>query len=249
MPFFEFYQPRCHQLLNITSFCFFLLLNITNFRFFSANLQIFLTFIFINQIFPAPGFRKPPLGFDKNLLKNCMGHGIVFIFLISQILAIFQRNLLFLWSFLKFLLNFAIVLKFLNIFVLFLLTIINSQRNFLGLEEGLHDRTPERKNVLNICFTSKSAKFSFCTFQFFLNDLFTNKARKLEVAKSNLIIENISSSLSVGICPSLSRSLFLSHALVLKFTKKWTPLPQRSAQARIWVPQLPPFCLVNLTSI
>ena len=42
--------------------------------------------------------------------------------------------------------------------------------------------------------------FYFSLFQFFcLNDLFTNKARKLEVAESNPIMDNIPSSLSLSV--------------------------------------------------
>ena len=57
--------------------------------------------------------------------------------------------------------------------------------------------------------------FGFCL-RFFSSDFFINKARKLEVAESNPIMENIpvSSSLSVSV-PFLSRSLFISFALSL----------------------------------
>ena len=65
-----------------------------------------------------------------------------------------------------------------------------------------------QKLVLNF-FTVKSGSFSlkFCIFRFFLYDLFTKKARKLEVAESNPILDNIPSSLSVSLSLSLSLSL------------------------------------------
>ena len=72
-----------------------------------------------------------------------------------------------------------------------------------------------QKMVLNILLTAKCENFWSFHFQF-LYDLIINKARKLEVAESNLIMVNISSSLapsvSWGFFPSLSRShFFLSH--------------------------------------
>ena len=59
---------------------------------------------------------------------------------------------------------------------------------------------------LNIFFTAKCGNFSFefCTFRFFLYDLVTNKARKLEFVESNLIMEKILSSLSLSLSLSLS---------------------------------------------
>ena len=55
---------------------------------------------------------------------------------------------------------------------------------------------------INIFFTVKyggNFSFEFCTFSF-LFDLITNKARKLEVEESNLIMENIPRSLSLSLC-------------------------------------------------
>ena len=64
--------------------------------------------------------------------------------------------------------------------------------------------------------------FYFCLFQFFLYDLFTNKAKKLEVAESNPIMKiiPISPSLSVRVPFVLVHvlSLSLSHSIALSLS-------------------------------
>ena len=62
---------------------------------------------------------------------------------------------------------------------------------------------------------------NFALSVFVLYDLISNKARKLEVAEPNIIMENIPSSLSsVGwsLFPSLFRSRFISHSLSLSLS-------------------------------
>ena len=68
------------------------------------------------------------------------------------------------------------------------------------MEKGYLIELSRQKIVLNFYFEVENLCFNFAFFVFFLYDLFTNKARKLEVAESNLIRENIpiSHSLSVG---------------------------------------------------
>ena len=78
---------------------------------------------------------------------------------------------------------------------------ITGQRIFSSLGDSLLDRIFETKN-------------GFDFFVEFLYDLFINKVRKLELAVSNPIIEDIpvcfSLSLGWGYFPSLSRSRFIS---------------------------------------
>ena len=89
------------------------------------------------------------------------------------------------------------------------LTIISGQQSFLSLADGLYDRN--RETIFLKIFTAKCGNFhfEFCAFSFFLHDLITNKARKLKVAESNLIMKTIPSSLSLSLS-SLSFSLSLS---------------------------------------
>ena len=97
-------------------------------------------------------------------------------------------------------------------------------RNILSLADGLHDRISETKNGFEFFFSAKCGKFEFCIFRFVY--LITNKARKIEVAESNLIMENMPSSLSLslslavvwGFFPSLSRSRYLFRTLSLSLS-------------------------------
>ena len=77
------------------------------------------------------------------------------------------------------------------------------QRNFSSLEDGLLDRTFKTKNDQ------------------FLYDLLINKARKLEVAESNPIMENIPVSFSLSVrapfLPFLVPVLSLSRSISLFF--------------------------------
>ena len=77
---------------------------------------------------------------------------------------------------------------------------------------------------LNIFFTAKCGNFSleFCTFSFFLDDLVTNKFRK--VVESNMTMERFPSSLSLSLCClaflsffSLTFNLSLSLSLLNSF--------------------------------
>ena len=115
----------------------------------------------------------------------------------------------------KFLLKFAIVLKSFENFCRFLsLTIITGQRSFLSLADGLHQKYPETKIVFEHFIYCKFWKiFSWILhFQFFfLYDLFTNKSRKLKVVDSNLIMEQVLSSLSFSLC--LLAFLYFSFSL------------------------------------
>ena len=71
----------------------------------------------------------------------------------------------------------------------------------------------KKQNYLKSFFTAKCGNFfEFCTFNF-SHDLVNNKARKLEVAVSNLVMKNIPSSLSVLVV--FSFLLFLVHFLSL----------------------------------
>ena len=59
--------------------------------------------IVIFQVFSASGVWKSPLGFDNNLRENFFGHALVFNFLISQIVAIFDKTVNFFEMFFQFL--------------------------------------------------------------------------------------------------------------------------------------------------
>ena len=76
-----------------------------------------------------------------------------------------------------------------------------------------------KKIVFEHFFTAKLKTFVFLAFLIFLYDLFTNKARKLEVAEWNPIMEKIPISLvlSVGwdFFPSFSGARFISLSLSL----------------------------------
>ena len=74
---------------------------------------------------------------------------------------------------------------------------ITGQRNFLSLGDGLPDRTFETKNGFELNAKLKTFFFNFAFFSF-LYGLFTNRDRKLEVAGSNPIMENVPISLFVG---------------------------------------------------
>ena len=118
--------------------------------------------------------------------------------------------------------NFARFCQNLQLFLIFFeycpflsLTINTRQRSFLSLADELHDKNQETKKCsLNILFTAKCGKFSFefCTFIFFLHDLVTNKARKLKVVESNLIMKK-NSYLSLSELVGVSFPLFLAHVL------------------------------------
>ena len=83
-----------------------------------------------------------------------------------------------------------------NIFCPFLcLTTSTAQRNCSSLGVGLLERTFETKMVLNF-FTAKLKLLILPLSVFFLFDLITNKARKLEVAESHHVMENFPISLS-----------------------------------------------------
>ena len=90
-------------------------------------------------------------------------------------------------------------LKFCNIFCpLLISTTIIGQQNFSSLGDGLLDGTFKTKNGYE--FTAKLKTFFLILPFSVFSDLFINKARKLEVAVSNPIMEDIpvSRSLSVG---------------------------------------------------
>ena len=80
-------------------------------------------------------------------------------------------------------------------------------------KSGLLDRNFETKMVLNF-FIAKLTTFffNFAFFSFFLFDLFTNKARKLEFAEANPSMVNI------PICQFWFFLLFLGHILSLCFS-------------------------------
>ena len=74
---------------------------------------------------------------------------------------------------------------------------MTGQRNFLRIADRLHENSGE-KNVFDHFSTAKSENFptvNFCTAQFFLYNLITNKAGEIEVAESNHIMKNFPSSL------------------------------------------------------
>ena len=108
--------------------------------------------------------------------------------------------------------------KFSIFLVLSSLTTITGQPNFLNLGDGLTDRISETKIFLDF-FTAKleTFAFNFALFSFFLYDLFTNKARKLDVPESNPIMENglLFLTLSLGIAFLLLFMVSLSLALSL----------------------------------
>ena len=105
--------------------------------------------------------------------------------------------------------------KFINIFCSF-------RRPLLANETFQTRRWVFSRNVRDkwfwTFFTAKLEKF-FWIFQFFLQDFFIKKARKLEVAEWNPIMKNIpvDYSLSVRI-PFLSRSLFIVFSFYLSLS-------------------------------
>ena len=83
-------------------------------------------------------------------------------------------------------------------------------------------RLPIYESIAAIFWQSASYVFFLISFFQFFYDLITNKARKLEFAESNLIMENIPSSLpppSLSLCwlgcLSFSFTFFNSHTLSL----------------------------------
>ena len=116
-----------------------------------------------------------------------------------------------------------------------------SHWKYLRLEIGTLDSLLEQWNFsahINITilfisvkkfFTAKCGNFyfEFCTLFFFLYDLITNKARKLEVAESNLIMQNIptlSPFLLFGFSFFLVHVLSLAHYLSLSLALSLTLL-------------------------
>ena len=105
-------------------------------------------------------------------------------------------------NFSKILLKFAIVFKIFEYFcvVFWVLRSLLANEPFYVLQIGYMTETRRQKLFLNLFFIAKCGNlFWLCTFSFFY-DLITNNARKLEVAESNLIMENILSSLSLSLC-------------------------------------------------
>ena len=86
-------------------------------------------------------------------------------------------------NFSKILLKFAIIFKNFEYFCpLLILTILTGQQNFLCHSVALRDRSPETKNLWTL-FPLQNLETSFLNFAllFFLYDLVTNKARKLDL--------------------------------------------------------------------
>ena len=84
----------------------------------------------------------------------------------------------------------------------------------------LHDTYQETKiNRLKKFhfYTAKCGNFSFefCSLSFFLYSLITNRARKLKVAESTLIMENFPTYLPVSVGVSCARFLVLVFSLSL----------------------------------
>ena len=78
--------------------------------------------------------------------------------------------------------------------------------------DGLLDRSYETKDGFEFFYCNLENLFIFAFFSSFLYDLFTNKTRKLEVAESNPIMENILISFSLCRLGFLSYSFsFTSH--------------------------------------
>ena len=73
--------------------------NITSFSIFAVFDNFFYFVIVIIQVFGASGVRKPPLGFGNKLLENFFGHGLIFNFLISQVIAFFMKLAMLLHNF------------------------------------------------------------------------------------------------------------------------------------------------------
>ena len=74
--------------------------------------------------------------------------------------------------------------------------ITTGQRNLITLANGLYDRTPETKKMFAIFSPQNPETFhlNFALFSFFLNDFVNNRTRKLGVAVSIIINQNISGS-------------------------------------------------------
>ena len=114
----------------------------------------------------------------------------------------------------KMLLKIPIVFKIFVYCPFLSLTTITGQQNLLSFGDRFSDRIFGTKNGFEL-FWLRSWKPSFGFA--FLYDLFTNKARKIEVAGPNPIMENnFSLSVSVGNCLSFfSFTFYLSLSLLL----------------------------------
>ena len=113
-------------------------------------------------------------------------------------------------NFSKILLQFAILLKFLNCYPFLSFTIITGQRKLLSLAHGLLDRTPKRKDGF-YCFLLRNLETFIYFALFCFYDIITNIDRKLEVVESNLSMQKI---LASSLCQlGFFLSLFLVHVL------------------------------------
>ena len=121
----------------------------------------------------------------------------------------------------RFCLILLLFLNFFNISCPFLsLTIITGQQIFLSLGDEFLNGTFVAKNDFEVfIYCEVENFFNFALLVFFLCDLFTNKARELEVAEPYLIMKNISISFCLCrlgflfFCLSFTLSLSLSLSL------------------------------------
>ena len=165
-------------------------------------------------------------------------------------------NIIFSTNLAKLCLNLRMFLKFLNIFVLFCVQrSLLANETFLVLAKRLHERNAETKKGFKRSFTAKCKNFpfEFWTFILFLYYLIINKARKLEVAESNIIMEKIPLSLSVGdsfflflvhvLSLALSLSLSLPLSLSLSFLNSFVDTALMRHDVIIYYPHLRPLRL------
>ena len=121
-------------------------------------------------------------------------------------------------SFSKILLKFEIFSKFFQYCPFLSLTTTTGQRNFQVSEMGYLTEISSQKIVL-IFFIAQVQNFFFNFAFSFFYDLFINKVRKLEVAVSNPIIEDIPASFSLSrlglLSFSFSFTFYLSLSLFL----------------------------------
>ena len=115
-------------------------------------------------------------------------------------------------NFIKILLKLGIVSKIYIFCPPLSSTTITGQRNFLSVGHGLLDKTSGTKTGFEF-FLLRSGKLLFLILPSFFNDLFSNEARKLEVAESNRITEH--SYLSFSLSVTVSFRLFPFHILSL----------------------------------
>ena len=95
------------------------------------------------------------------------------------------------------------------------LTIITGQQNFFNSSRCVTWQNSREKKWFWTIFPLRNLEVFQIAFFSFLIDLITNKARKLEVAESNLIMENFPSSFFVCVCVCVCVCVLIAVSLLL----------------------------------